>query len=378
MEHSIFKKSSWVIILLLIVISCKVKSKTGKVSNTGIENISNSYIKEELNTEGLQEFLDRKIDSLEIPGISLAIIKNGEIFLHQEAGYSDIEKQTPVNKNTIFEACSMSKPAFAYFVLKMRDKGLIDLDRPLYEYFVYDDIAYDERHKLITARMILAHRSGLPNWHEYEPADPSLNVPEGAQYLKFDPGTSFYYSGEGYQYLVDVVCHILETDVYHLSEIVEKEIFRPMGIRRAKFGWDNFIESHKAKGYRFKEGINEPGTLKKFEEFSAAGGLHTSAIDYARFMIGMMDCEELSSKSCKEMFSEVSDLPEEWDADFWGLGIEITETKYGRMFSHSGDNGDFTCYSLFFEDTKDGYVYLTNSNLAWDIYEDLYRYILKQ
>ena len=371
------KSNSFLFLSALVLVACLEKSKA--VSD--LENIkepnTRSYIEDNINAKDLNEFLSRKIDSLSIPGISIAIVKNGEILLHQEAGYSDIENQIRVDSNTIFEACSMSKPVFAYFVLKMRDKGLIDLDKPLYEYLVYEDIAYDERHKMITARMILSHRSGLPNWHEYEPADPSLNLPDGAQYLKFNPGTSFYYSGEGYQYLVDVVCNILDTDVFHLNEFVDKELFQAMGVKNAKFGWTSYIESHKAIGYRFNEGKNKPGELKKFDEFSAAGGLHTSALDYARFMIGMMNCKELSSKSCKEMFSETSKLPEDWDADYWGLGIEITQTAYGRMFSHSGNNGDFTCYSLFFEDTKDGYVFLTNNNLAGDIYDDLYEYILK-
>jgi len=60
----------------------------------------------------------------------------------------------------------MSKTVFAYFVMKMVDKKVIGLDVPLYSYLPYPDIAYDERYKLITARMVLSHTSGMSNWRE--------------------------------------------------------------------------------------------------------------------------------------------------------------------------------------------------------------------
>jgi CubicO group peptidase (beta-lactamase class C family) len=282
-----------------------------------------------------------------------------------------------VNENTMFEACSMSKPVFAYFVLKMVDKGIIALDSPLYKYTPYPDIAYDERYKLFTARMVLSHTTGLPNWHQWQPPDSSLNVPKGAQYIMFQPGTKFSYSGEGYQYLVDVMVKLLHTTPVGLDSIVDKEVCGPFGMAHAHFGWNDYVASHKAIGYKQtnNDGVNKKGELKKFEEFSAAGGLHTNAIDYARFMIAMRDGKGLSKKSNTEMLSPQAEITDtSWtgtNGKHWGLGIAIKETPYGTRYLHSGNNGDFQCFAVIFKDQRSGFVFLTNCNRSGDLFDKL-------
>jgi CubicO group peptidase (beta-lactamase class C family) len=318
-----------------------------------------------ISAAAMDHFLSIQMDSLHIPGLSIAIINKGKIVYHQNLGYANLEKKTKVDNNSLFEACSMSKTVFAYFVLQMVDKGVIKLDTPLYQYLPYPDIAYDERYKLITARMILAHTSGLPNWHEYEPADSSLHVPKGAQYLKFTPGTGFNYSGEGYQYLVRVMAHLLNTNELELGNIVYKEVCKPLGMNHSWFGWNDFVKEHKVSGYRFKDGENKVGELKKFEEFSAAGGLHSNAVDYAHFIIALMH------QKADEMFKQQSKVPDWDDTDYWGLGIGMKTTPYGLRYMHSGNNGDFTCYFIMYKDLQTGFVFFTNNNQAGDLFDIL-------
>lgn len=317
----------------------------------------------------MDQFLKKEMDSLHIPGLSVAFISGGKIVYQRELGFANLEQKVKVDKNSIFEACSMSKTVFAYFVLQLADKGIIKLDTPLYQYIPYPDIAYDDRYKLITARMVLCHTSGLPNWHEYEPADSSLHLPKGAQYLKFTPGTGFNYSGEGYQYLVKVVAHLLNTTEVELGNIVYKDVCAPLGMKHSKFGWNDFIREHKVTGYRQKDddGINKPGELKKFEEFSAAGGLHSNAEDYAHFMMALMNAKG----PYQEMFKQQSKVPDWDDTDYWGLGISMKKNNYGVRYMHSGNNGDFTCYFVMYKDLKTGYVFFTNNNRAGDLFDKL-------
>jgi CubicO group peptidase (beta-lactamase class C family) len=322
----------------------------------------------------MDQFLKTQMDSFHIPGLSVAFINGGKIVYHRELGFANLEQQTKVDENSLFEACSMSKTVFAYYVLQLVDKGVLTLDTPLYKYISYPDIAYDDRYKLITARMVLSHTSGLPNWHEYEPADTSLHLPKGAQYLKFTPGTGFNYSGEGYQYLVKVVVHLLHTNDIELGNIVYKDVCVPLGMKHSKFGWNDFIKEHKAAGYRQKDddGINKPGEFKKtFEEFSAAGGLHSNAVEYAHFMIALMNEKGLSKASFQEMFKQQTKVPEWDDADYWGLGISMKKNAYGMRYMHSGNNGDFTCYFIMYKDKKTGYVFFTNNNRAGDLFDKL-------
>lgn len=120
-----------------------------------------------------------------IPAISIAIINDGKIIFADNIGVKNLVTKEKVNQYSIFEACSLSKPVFAYFVMKQVQKGVIDLDKPLYQYYKEENIEWGENYKLLTARMILCHASGFPNWREH--ANEKLT-------FLFPPGTRYDYS----------------------------------------------------------------------------------------------------------------------------------------------------------------------------------------
>jgi CubicO group peptidase (beta-lactamase class C family) len=328
----------------------------------------------------MDKFISRKIDSLNIPSASVAFINNGKIVYSKAYGLADVEHKIKADENTVYEAASISKIVFAYFIMRMVDKGVIDLDAPLYKYLPYKDIEYDERYKLFTARMVLSHTTGLPNWHEWQPADPSRNLPKGAQYIMFTPGTQFSYSGEGYQYLSWVIAHLLKTDMVHLSEIVHEEVCKPLAMEHADFSWNDYIKTHRANGYfgNDRKDSLRLGELKRFDEFSAPGGLRTNAADYAKFMIGIVEGKGLSKKSATELLSNqatVTDAGTARDAgEHWGLGVAIKTTPYGIRYWHNGSNGDFTSEFEIFKDSKSGFVVLTNSNSVGELWDQLEPY----
>lgn len=328
----------------------------------------------QINRKSMNSFLQKQMDSLKLPGLTIAFINNGKIVYTNEFGFSDLENRTKVTSTTIFEAASMSKTVFAYLVLKLVDKGLLDLDTPLYQYLKNKDLEYDDRYKLITTRMVLSHTTGLPNWREWDLADPKLNIKKGDLYLKFTPGTAFSYSGEAYQYLVSVVAHLLKKTPQELDHFFYDEVCKPLKMKHAYYWWNDYISKYRATGYKQKDGINEKQPIKKFEEFGAAGTLRINAIDYARFMIGLMNEEGFSKKSADEIFKPQVKVPDWDDADFWGLGIGIKNTPYGTRYMHSGNNGDFTAYFIMYKDKKSGFVFLTNCNRAGDLFEKLEPY----
>lgn len=328
----------------------------------------------------MDKFIKKKMDSLNIPSVSVSFINNGKIVYHKAYGYANVANKVKANDQTIYEAASISKIVFGYFIMRMVDKGVIALDSPLYKYFPYKDIEYDNRYKLFTARMVLDHSTGLPNWHEWQPADTSRHLPKGAQYIMFTPGTRFSYSGEGYQYLSWVIAHLLKTDMVGLSEIVQKEVCRPLGMEHASFSWTDYIKEHRATGY-FSNNAHDSltvGTLKEFKEFSAPGGLRTNSMDYARFMIGMVNGTGLSKKTHHELLSpqiEVTDPGTRNDAGaHWGLGVAIKETPFGTRYWHNGSNGDYTSEFEIFKESKSGIVVLTNSNSVGELWDKLRPY----
>src|SRR5688572_5676810 len=123
-----------------------------------------------------------------VPGLSIAVISNARIAWRGGFGIKDRASQEPVTVDTLFEAASMSKPVFAYAVMKLCEKGVLHLDTPLTRYTSERFVPDDPRLDLITPRHLLSHTSGLPNWRS---GDTALK-------LQFNPGEKWLYSGEGY------------------------------------------------------------------------------------------------------------------------------------------------------------------------------------
>ena len=329
----------------------------------------------EIEAGALDQFLEQEMVAAELPGLSFAVISDSRIVYHRTLGVADRSTGDPVLPSTLFEAASLSKPIFAYLVMKQVEKGIIDLDTPLHTYLPYPDIAFDDRYKQITARMVLAHTSGLPNWRTENP-DNRLDI-------AFAPGTDFRYSGEGYQYLKNVLVHILDTDDDGLDRLVQEEVARPLGADRLHFTWNEYVAQHKAMGHQNGMPTNK-GPHGNVGKFGAGYSLHTEARGYASFLIAVMRKEGLSPESWQEMLSlQFRFPPDHHEASGeqigWSLGFGIDSTEYGIRYAHGGNNGDFKAYTHFYQDHDFGVVlfcnadHLFSSGFADKLGEFLYR-----
>ncbi len=334
----------------------------------------------------LDSFLKTQMDSLGLPGLSIAVINNNRIVYHRAIGVTDITTKAPVDDASIFEVASMSKTAFAYFVMKMVDRGVLNLDTPLYRYMPYADIARDERYKLITARMVLCHKTGFPNWRYFEKPDSNLHVKYGDLWLKFTPGTQFAYSGEGYHYLAQVIAFLNHRDIKSLDALYQQEVSVPLGLSHFYFSGNNYISQHKVSGHRNGKSVGRPWPAafptQDSSWFGAAGGLNTEATDYARFLIGMMEHKGIKKSTLDEMLKtqvtldKDNDITKEEGETAWGLGVGIMPTPYGIAYEHGGNNGDFQSGYLYIKDEKSGYVFLTNCDKGGEFNKRLKAFLL--
>jgi CubicO group peptidase (beta-lactamase class C family) len=188
------------------VISCTSESKKA-APDTTVQMVT-AFSRKNMDQQVLH-----LINSAQIPGLALAVIQKGEIVYTKGYGLLKSDSAAKVTEQTIFDAASLSKPVFGYAVFKLIEAGKLSLDTPLYTYLPYPDIAYDERYKKITARMVLSHTTGFPNWR-------------GGDKLKiqFTPGEKFSYSGEGFVYLQKVVEKITGKS---LNEVMQEMVFTP-------------------------------------------------------------------------------------------------------------------------------------------------------
>jgi CubicO group peptidase (beta-lactamase class C family) len=317
--------------------------------------------KEQLITS-LDKAIPQLLDSANIPGLSLAVVKDGKILYTQAYGVKNEDTKEKLNISTIFEAASLSKPVFAYACLKFVEEGLLELDKPLYQYLPYKDVGKDLRYKKITARMILSHSSGFPNWRNND----SLRI-------KFEPGQGFSYSGEGYVYLQKVLEKITGKD---LNAIMSEKVFKPLGMKRSSYIW----KFNPAQNYASPHGSFK-NVMTKFDRHgaNAAASLHTTAQDYALFIIAILNSKGLKSQTIVEMLTPCIKVPEKiFDPSSplspflsWGLGFGLQHVQDRNIFWHWGNNYNFQCFSAASREGKIGVIYFTNSTNGFTITKEI-------
>jgi CubicO group peptidase (beta-lactamase class C family) len=322
----------------------------------------------EITVAEVDKFLKTQMDTIGLPGLSIAIINDAKIIYYRTLGVTNVDTKEKVSEETLFDAGSMSKTPFAYFVMKMVEQGILNLDKPLYIYLPYPDIAYDERYKLITARMVLCHTSGFPNWR-FLNEDKKLDI-------KFTPGTQFLYSGEGFEYLANVVAHLKNIQKNDLQYLFEKEVSTPLGMKSAYYTWNDYVAKHQAAGHVDGKVSGGWGLNANKPNFGAAYSLQTEAVSYAKFLIAMIQEEGLKKETYDEMLKVHVRTPSKTDSSSWGLGIIIKPSEFGNEYMHDGYNLNFYSAFMFNKEQKYGYVFFTNCNKGFDFNKKLEPFLI--
>jgi CubicO group peptidase (beta-lactamase class C family) len=326
-------------------------------------------------TNELEAQVPSLLAAAHVPGLSIALVRNGQVAWTRGFGVKRNGAGAAVDANTLFEAGSVSKTVFAYAVMKLCEKGGLNLDIPLANYVPERWITDDARFQEITARHVLSHTSGLQNWRSVE--EPLR--------IHFDPGTKWLYSGEGYSYLQLVVAHLtgrvstqsceklfdgLTVCATEIDTYLETNLLRPFGMSTSGYLWKERSGNVAAAHGRDGKPSDRPGaTPIMAARYGAAGGLSTTATEYARFLIEVLDPKpsdafRLTETSRSEMLRSQVKVD---DASSWALGWQILHQKQGDLLSHGGDNPGFKAFVLASAARKSGYVILTNGDNGTEV-----------
>lgn len=304
----------------------------------------------------------------DVPGLAIALIRNGELVWQGSFGVKNVKTNEPVKEDTVFEAASLSKPVFAYAVLKLMDAGKFDIDKPLNQYRPGKyDVGDDPRLGQITARRVLSHTTGFPNWRN------------GMLKIHFTPGDRFSYSGEGFVYLSKVIEHVTGEK---FNDFIKQMVFTPLGMTSSSYVWQESYDTlkvfrHNTRGEAAGQNKMSPGS------FNAAASLHTTAGDYGRFVAAMLKGTGLKPETRKLMLTPQAQVREggagsvnrpqakPYPEVFWGLGWGLQTTKEGLSFWHWGDNGDSKAYVVAFDKEKIGMVVFANSTYGLSIVREI-------
>jgi len=292
----------------------------------------------------LEEALPRLMELAVVPGLSAALIEGGAVVWSGAFGVKSTDTGEPVDAETMFEAASMTKPVCAYVAMRMVDRGELSLDTPLHTYLREDRYPDTERYEALTARHVLTHTTGLPNW--------------GVDF-EADPGERFGYSGEGFAYLGRVMASVSGLP---LEDLVAREVFEPLGMHRSSMAWNELPEQNGTTGHDRHGFANQQ---RHSTEANAGATMLTTATDYAAFLVAMIDGTGLTDETAAAMLEpgvQVSDWRTEelFDDVWWGLGWGLQPSDGGRAFWHWGNNVDVRGYATADRQSGSGFVYFAN------------------
>ncbi|MCC7296183.1 MAG: serine hydrolase [Acidobacteria bacterium] len=317
-----------------------------------------------LDTE-LQEWIPALIKKARIPGLQAALIRDGRIVLVRGFGVRNRKTQDPVTDGTIFEAASLTKPFFAYYVMKLIDQGVLELDKPLLGYIPVEMVEAGLGHPLsepgfhrewlekITIRHVLSHSAGTPHGESGKPFP-----------LFFEPGTKWKYSADGYEFLQKIIEH-LKGD--RIDNLMRREVLEPLGMTRSCLVWKPEYEATMANGHDF---FGRPIPYRKRTEAIASATLYTTAEDYAKFVVAVLEGRDLKPVTFKEMLTPQIDMDKDKGLG-WSLGFGTQRDANGLALWQWGDYGVFRNYVIAYPEKKAGLVYLTNSFLGLSVCSDV-------
>ncbi len=288
-----------------------------------------------------------------VPGVWVTWLERGKVAWGQGFGVKHAETKQAVDGQTIFEAASLTKQLTTYVAHALRREGKLDFDKPLNDYV---DGITDPMAKTVTARHVLSHSSGFPNWRSKEG---EALVPE------FPPGQRYRYSGEGYVYLSRVLERVADKP---FGELVQQRVFDPLGMTNSSIARLPEREKQMATGHdrrgkvrdmtdkkRFWEtasGMEKPVGSWRYEDIeaalakaqipalpnnmtpNAAASLCTTGPDYAKFVLHAIKNPDLRKQLTT--IGEGSD----WSLG-WGLGWGIERAAGHTYLWQWGDNGGY-------------------------------------
>ena len=329
-------------------------------------------ISQSANQKQLDTLVLELMSKANIPGLSLAVIDQNSLAFVKGYGVKEKIDKNRVDENTLFEAASLTKPVFTYAVCRLAEQGKFDIDKPLEEYWTYQDAQPEYLRKNITARHVMTHTTGFRNWRPKN---------SDSLHINFDPGSRFSYSGEGFVFLSKVIEHITGMPTH---EWVDKMVFKPLNMKHSTLIWDNQLGVNSARPHN-----REGEVLEKYkpDKANAAASLHTTASDFAKFLLALLNGQHISPEAQKEILSTQQNVDPECsqcrqpnsDPNFrsvsWGLGIGLEHTKQDYIW-HWGDNGNFKAYFCVSLTNGKGLVYFANSHNGLSIRDRLVSAVL--
>jgi len=324
--------------------------------------------------------VNRTLTAFNVPGIAVAIVKDGKVIHSKGYGVKSIQTNEKVNANTLFGIASNSKAFTAAAIAILEDEGKLKWDDKVISYLpnfkMYNDYVTQE----FTIRDLLTHRSGLglgagdlmiwPDGSDFTPQDIIQNL----QFLK--PVSSFRT-----QFDYDNLLYIVAGEVIHKvsgvswCDFIESRIMKPLAMNQSAASFvrlkdtSNVIVPHVPLDGKLK-------VIKRYKNqlLDAPGGIYSSANDMSKWVIMQLNKGKnvltnqpiFSEKESNEMWSPQTIIPTNTKPPYnthfsaYGLGWFLSDVKGYKQVTHTGGLEGIVTQVTLLPELNLGIIVLTN------------------
>ena len=337
----------------------------------------------------LESYLNRLVKSGNPPGLSLVVVKDGNIVYNNAFGLADGPGGVKVGTDTIYHWWSMTKIPTAIAIMQLQEQGELNLDNPVTQYLPWFDVTYpSDTSPVITVRHLLQHTSGLPDtipamigWVHYDDATRNQTeivkkyLPDFKK-LKFAPGEKAIYSNFNYMVLGAII-EAVSGQSY--ETYITENILEPLGMSQTGFVYTPFMGKHEAYGTLPVVHFYTPllptlldtsllirerqGKLlwlnRVYIDATPSTGLIGPSTDVARFMLAYLNRGSLNGNQLLQPAS-ISMLTETPPIDGHGLGWVVGNSTNALYLEHAGGGPGFATIMRLYPNKGTGFAILAN------------------
>lgn len=309
----------------------------------------------------VDDFVAARMAGQSIPGLSLAVVRDGQVVLTRGYGLANVELQVRAAPETVYQSGSVGKQFTAAAVMMLVEEGKLGLDDPISRFFPEAPASWAG----IRVRHLLSHTSGLkdydlPLWHEYTDGDLLRAFAEPP--LEFVPGEQWSYSNTGYVLLGFLIQRV--TGRFY-GDLLAERVFRPLGMRGTRIISEADIVPNRAAGYRLVDGaLENQEWVSPSLNRTADGALYLTVLDLAKWDTALEAGRLLKPESLAALWTPVrlkdGRLAEGYDDNAYAFGWAVGEQRGHRRIEHGGSWQGFRAQNSRYPDDHLAVIVLLN------------------
>jgi CubicO group peptidase (beta-lactamase class C family) len=336
---------------------------------------------------GLDAYIGEAMEKWQVPGLAIAVVKDGEIVLARGYGARHLGRDTPVTEDTVFPIASCTKTFTAACIAMLVDEGKLHWDDAVRKHLPDFRVADPYVTETVTIRDLLCHRTGLVRG-DLVGMSGGFTHAEMLNQVQFLPQAVPFRSKVTYNNLMFAVLGEIVQKQSGLSwqEFVAKRVLTPLEMKATTTDCETIAADRLVTRHRLYDGELAPLRSPQSDKMAPAGAIHSTVKDMARWINfqlseGELNGEPLLKKSTiREMHSLQQSIPVKWrpDSDAYdarfigtGLGWFVRDFRGRKVVQHGGAWG---AEMAFVPEEQLGVVVLSNrdlNGLVWMLIYDI-------